>query len=92
MIRLYRPVNRVQLIKESKVDAEEESNNNEDDVRMTTKTIMITMTNDNDRNWHQFGPFQEDQKQLVSYLIGVLSQVNHKGLYQGWRRLSERDI
>ena len=50
MIRLYRPVNRVQLIQESKVDAEEESNNNEDDVRMTTKTIMITMTNDNDRN------------------------------------------
>ena len=31
------------------------------------------------------------QQELASY-FGVFSPVNHQGLYQGWKRLSQRDI
>ena len=32
--------------------------------------------------------FEKSPISLVSYLVSALSPVNHKGLYQGWERLS----
>ena len=36
-------------------------------------------------------PYRFCQSSILNK-IGALSQVNHKGLYHGWRRLSQRDI
>ena len=35
---------------------------------------------------------KERRTERVSELFGAVSPVNHKGLYQGWRRLLQRDI